>query len=334
MGTARRQQRRLLPRPSDLRRPRRRGVPYARLLRLVTAAVLVAFLIAACSGGGSGDSTSSAGSASGAAAGKAASGPQKRAALTPPDGERSEPGSDTEARVVPLDRQIVYTASLSVRVKNVDRAVSAAEAVATGRGGLVFGEQSSTDPDTPDGQQSTLTLKVPAEAFRPALGQLAGLGTRVSQTQSARDVTSRVVDVRSRVQSQRDSVQRLRTLLGRAKTVGEVISVESELTQRQADLESLEAQQKTLASQTALATITLTLVGPGAVAAAPDNGFVAGLQRGWDAFVTAVVGLLTVLGAVLPFAIATALVLVPVAGILRRRRRASHPTDAEPAASS
>ena len=51
----------------------------------------------------------------------------------------------------------------------------------------------------------------------------------------------------------------MRACSPKATSISEIVSVEGELTRREADLESLLAKQKSLAGQTQLATITLTL---------------------------------------------------------------------------
>jgi Flp pilus assembly protein TadB len=116
-------------------------------------------------------------------------------------------------------------------------------------------------------------------------------------------------------------------LLSRAKTIGEVVQVESELSRREADLESLEAQLKKLDDLTSLATIDvhLTAPQPAAVVKPPKDdselGFLSGLRGGWDAFVAIVLVALTVLGALVPFVLAAGLVGVPLLLVWRSRRR-------------
>jgi hypothetical protein len=155
-----------------------------------------------------------------------------------------------------------------------------------------------------------LTLQVPPKSYSAVLTQLAALGTRVEQNQSTDDVTTQVVDVQARISAQRASVARVQALLARAKTLGEVVSVESELTRRQADLESLESQRKALAAQTELATIVATFHATLPTTAALDKshlGFLSGLENGWNAFVAVVLVALTVIGAALPFLVTAAL---------------------------
>ena len=53
----------------------------------------------------------------------------------------------------------------------------------------------------------------------------------------------------SRVASAQQAIVRLRTLYGKAAKVRDVIAIEGELNSREADLESLQAQQRALAAQ-------------------------------------------------------------------------------------
>jgi hypothetical protein len=162
---------------------------------------------------------------------------------------------------------------------------------------------------------------VPPAEFRTVLKKLAGLGDRLSQSQTAEDVTTQVVDTRSRIATQTRSVARVRTLLAKANNLGEVVQIESELAKREADLESLEAQLARLTDITELATIEVTFVGPAAVVVndETDLGFLTGLRGGWDTFVQIVLVGLTVLGALLPFLIAAALLGVPAWLVVRNR---------------
>lgn len=227
----------------------------------------------------------------------------------------------TDARVLPAGRDIVYRGQISVRVKDVTAAADRAESLARSVDGVVFAEETSNVPGSPGDSTASLTVRVPPAEFRPVLKKLAGFGDRLSQSQTAEDVTTQVVDTRSRVATQTRSVARVRALLGRANTIGEVVQIESELAKREADLESLQAQLARLQDVTELATIEVTFVGPSAAAEGDelDLGFLAGLRGGWDAFVAVVLVALTVLGATLPFLLGAALLGVPAWLVLRSR---------------
>jgi hypothetical protein len=124
----------------------------------------------------------------------------------------------------------------------------------------------------------------------------------------------------------------MQELLKRAGSVAEIAQVETELTKREADLESLLAQQKVLAQRVAQSPITVTLTRVAVVepAPVPETGFIAGLKAGWHALKVFGVALLTVVGALLPFLVVLALITAPVVWLVRRRRAARPKVSAEP----
>lgn len=320
-----------------------------------TGALLLAGSLAACSGGSdetSADKGSAGGGGSsaigGSGADKGVPAPQDADGdlAGKPSTSRASGGTDSAgegtssaARVLPSDRDVIYRGSITVRVKDVGRAADRAEALATGVDGVVFSEQSSTDPRNRAYGQATLTLRVPPSAFGATLDGLGRLGKELDRQRSAEDVTTQVTDVDSRVRTQQRSVDRVRVLLSRAKTIGEVVQVEAELSRREADLESLQAQLAKLRDVTDLATIDVTLVSPDRTPVPvkdddEDLGFLSGLRSGWDALVGITLVALTVLGALAPFALVAALVGVPLLLVLRSRRRAvaTPPAGSAPAA--
>ena len=172
-----------------------------------------------------------------------------------------------------------------------------------------------------------LVLRVPVADFDRVRAGVRKLGAKVlDDKHNAQDVTDEVVDVESRIASQQKSIERLRALIGQAKTVGEVVQVETELTSREAELESLQARQSALASQSSLSTLSVMLSAPPKeqVDVEPDDnlGFLSGLTDGWNAFVGTVQVILTVVGALIPFVVALALLgAIPAWFYLRARRR-------------
>lgn len=235
-------------------------------------------------------------------------------------------GGDTATpTVLWLDRSIIRTVTLRVRADDVPAAARQAWRLTEAAGGLVAGEQTVTEPDDPGRASSMLTLRVPGDRLAGLLEDLSDLGIVLTQDQTTTDVTGQVIDVESRLSTQRTSVERVRALLAQAKTIGEIVQVEAELTRREADLEALQAQVKQLGDQTALATVTLSLIGPKSREAGSDDGFVPGLKRGWDAFVATTIWLVTALGTVLPFLVLGLLVALARIILLRRARRLTTP---------
>jgi hypothetical protein len=220
------------------------------------------------------------------------------------------------------EREIIATAEMTLRSEDVTATVDAIETIAASAGGFVSGRDVQSNPDDADRTRATVIVRVPTAKMDNVLDAASAEGDIVRVVSDEQDVTQTVVDVNSRVESARASVDRIRALLSQARTIGEVVRIESELSRREADLESLLAQQRALADQTEMATLSVTVLAPEAIDKAPedDEGFLAGLERGWDALVGVVVVALTTLGVLLPFVVVAGLVLIPLVLALRRRQ--------------
>ena len=289
------------------------GSTFAALVLAVTLAGCSASDSAAPSSGGADRGAVPQGEA-GFANGEAAEAPG--AAPAPPQ-DASQPQQQVKAE----ERALIYTGQIYVKVDDVGAKADQAAGIATSLGGTIGGDQRSLNGDQSSAQ---IVLRVPSDKFDEALDQLARLGTEESRSKQTEDVTEQVVDLEARLAPQRASVDRVRALLAQATTIGEVVSIESELTRREADLASLEQRRERLAGLVALSTITAYLHGPDAevVPDEPDTGFLAGLKSGWRAFLESVKILLTVAGWLLPWAIAIFVPIWLLVWFLRRRRPA------------
>lgn len=162
----------------------------------------------------------------------------------------------SQLQAVDIGRDIIFTAEISVAVPDVGTAGTAAVEQISRFGGLLFGQQTTTDP-TP---RSVLTFKVQPGDFQAALAALGTIGDVRNQTVSTDDVTERVVDLQSRIATSEASVQRLRGFLEDAGDLETIASLERQLLERETDLERLKGQLRTVQDRVDLATITLTLV--------------------------------------------------------------------------
>jgi hypothetical protein len=178
-----------------------------------------------------------------------------------------------------------------------------------------------------------ITVSVPADRLDRALADLSEIGTVIRRESTSENVQAQYVDTESRVKTMRASVDRVRALMARATDIAQIVVLESELSRRQADLESLEAQLASLKDRVARSPIRVSLTtDTGVLAEDPGTGFLAGLKGGWKAFTASVVVLLTVVGAVLPFALVAAALGLPLWLVIRRRRPRTPPTATAPVA--
>ena len=310
--------------------PRRRAAAHAVLL-----AAGACVLAAGCSSAGT-TSPTTAGLGRAAVATVPAPGAAGPANGTSGAGAVASAGKTAGLAAVPLPggQSVIFTASLSLRTRDVPGTVARATRLAESAGGYVSRENArgvlAARHATP---VVNIQFKVPAAAYQPTLTALSGLGTKRSETQQAQDVTGTVADVNSRVASAQAAIAQLRRLLTRAGSVGGLLNVQEQINQEEASLEALQSQPRALARETTSATISLMVTRTAPPPARHHHragaGFLRGLTAGWHALRTAIAWLLTVAGAVLPFLIPAGLaVLAVIAGRrwwLGRRRAGANP---------
>lgn len=282
-------------------RHRSRPRPLATAGSLLLAATLA---LAGCSAGGSAD-TKSEGKGGDHAAVATRGGGAGDPASPPVDGGPSR----TYAKPTPPPApQVIRTADLTLAVPDVPRALVAARTAAGDAGGYVGDE--TTERDAHGRAVSHAVLRVPEAKYDGILARLSGVGKVVTRKAKVQDVSDQTVDVESRIATQRSSVARVRKLMDGAGQLRDVVTLEGELSRRQADLDALLAQQASLRDRVALATITVGFTASGSASAeeADDGGpgVLDAARGGWDAFVTAARWLLMALGAGAPFAGAAA----------------------------
>ena len=310
----------------------------------VASVAVVAVVAAGLQGGGGSDDSagtnadSGAGFASEGGANAAVERSGARADAASVDGDslsyRTSVGSTgTGTLDLPIEpAAVIRTGSLALETPDVLEARNAVSGLVTSLDGYLASENTQAGSEGTI-RSANLVLKVPSGSFDTAMDRLSRVGKELARTTSAKDVTREVADVDSRVASARAALERIRLLLNRANSLGTEIRLESVLSNRQADLESLLAQQRALAAQTQMSTIDVSLTVPPETEPPPppkeedDRGFVAGLKKGWDAFSTMVLGVATATGAVLPFAVLLVVIGVP-AWLLLRRFRPQQPRDA------
>lgn len=299
---------------------------HTRRLRVGALALLAVLALAGCSGSDSSDAGGAGGDSAsdgGASSEGGSTGNDDSTGNGGGGGTAGEPGTALPLGPGALDRDIVVTAELTVRSVDVQRDADRAAQQATTLGGLVSGDIRG---GTGDQETADLVLRVPPERVDQLLDALAGLGEEIGRSVRTEDVTTVKADIDSRVQSLQASLDRVRALLADADTITDLVSLERELTTRESDLESLQAQQRALGDQVSLATVTLYLVAQAPEPVEEATGFLGGLDTGWDAFVSLGRGLLTALGASLPFLVVVALLVGAVTTVSRwRSRRAAAP---------
>lgn len=144
-------------------------------------------------------------------------------------------------------------------------------------------------PWYPSGPGVWLSVEVPVAEYDRAVAAAQASGQVVRLEQTTMDVTAQQADVNARVTALEASLARLTALLGQATSISDVVTLEDAIATRQAELDSLRAQQADLASQTQMSRVSLTLMSPDDAEASVSptapatwwESFLAGLEQWW-----------------------------------------------------
>ena len=251
--------------------------------------------------------------------------------------------------------KLARTAWLGVKVTNISKASAQVRAIAVAAGGQVLSESivTASDPTgtygSPKGgsgvsedaplppvglNEARLTLSVPADKLDAVLTDLssAKLGTVSYRSSQSVDVTETYTDTQARIEPAKDSIARVRALMVKATTLDQIVMLESELSRRQADLDSLEQRLADLDRRTTMSEVSVTLWTDETASPEPDdNGFLAGLEKAWESLLSSLMVVLTGFAVLLPWL----LIALVVAWFVRRwLGRRSNRGSANPAATT
>jgi len=186
------------------------------------------------------------------AAGEAHGPPPAKPATTPaqPPTATPEPPAVRDATAPPTVKQakplLIYTANYTLAVFEATASIDAVQKLATDLGGYLVRRD-----------DRSITVRVPSERFRGALGKIAKLGDVLHHEETVQDVTEQFLDLQTRLKNARAMRDRLEQLLAAAKDVKDALAVEKELGRVTAEIESMEGKLKRLRELIAFSTITV-----------------------------------------------------------------------------
>lgn len=231
----------------------------------------VVVLLAGCSGAGGGDG-GDAGGGDGADAGNdltaAGDGGSGGGGGGDGDGDGDaamalSAGTAQERSAVALQRQLILTGEIRLRVEEFEGAQSNVTRLARSYGGFVSDSNREVEErGNETWTRGTVVVRVPRENFTALFGDVQGVGEVERATRSSEDVTDRVVDLEARLENLRAERDRLRSLYRRANDTEDVLRVQERLSEVQGEIERTEAKLRSLRNRVGFSTVTVHLQEP------------------------------------------------------------------------
>lgn len=225
--------------------------------------------------------------------------------------------SDMSSSVEP---DIIRTGYLSLSVDSPADTAEQITEVVEAAGGRIASRSDYTPVDY--GQPSSyLEARIPYEVLDATVASLQELGDVQEVSLNTVDVSLQKVDLDARIQVLEAAITRLNELLAEAATTSDLISVESALSERQAELDSLQSQRDYLSDQTLFATLSISLITPENATPADPDGFLDGIIRGWESILAFFAGAIVWAGIAVPWLGLLGLVILLGIVVRRIRRR-------------
>ena len=232
---------------------------------LATVCCVLLVVLAGCAGAGGGSDAG--GGGDGAATGVEV---DAEATAAPDSGDAGSGGSSSGAggaganvNAQMADRQLIYEATVELRVDDYEAASAALTEMVRERGGYVGSSRTEVRGEGNETWTTgRLVLRVPSGNYSGAMEAINATGEVRSVDQSTQDVTSQIVDLEARLESLRAERDRLRELYDRANDTEDVLAVQRELSDVQTEIERTEAQLQGVERRVAYSTITVELREP------------------------------------------------------------------------
>ncbi|WP_394190158.1 DUF4349 domain-containing protein [Paenisporosarcina quisquiliarum] len=164
----------------------------------------------------------------------------------------------TEGAVVETNRMIIHQASLSVNVKELDKAQANIEQKVAQYGGYIV--ESNVYQEDDQTSSGNMVVRIPEKHFEKFLADAEGQAAKVLERNvTGQDVTEQYVDLQSRVKSKRAVEERLLSFMSKAQKTEDLLKISADLAKVQEEIEVMVGKMKYLENQTSFSTVELLM---------------------------------------------------------------------------
>lgn len=231
--------------------------------------------------------------------------------------------ADISKQVAASGKKIIKTYRYSYDTEKFEEAYQYLREQVSAHNGYI----SSSEMYGTDLRQLSLTARIPVDQCDAFVSQLGSLGTVVSQSESAEDVTLQYNDTESRITSLKTEQQRINELLKEADSLETIIALEERLTDVRYELENYQSQKNLYDDLIAYCTVNISLsevsyevpVDDSTVFSRMKSGFITSLRDIGHGLINFIVWLV----AAAPYLIIWGLVIFVIYRIIRKMIRKS-----------
>ena len=235
--------------------------------------------------------------------------------------DRSDEIGVSESGSLSAEPDVITTGYLSLIVEVPSASADDITGLVVDAGGRIS-SRSDYSPIDYGSPSAYLEIRIPVGALEATVAAISEIGDVQESSINTYDVSLQKIDLDARISVLESAIERLGFLLEQAETTSDLIAIESALSDRQAELDSLTSQREYLSDQTLFASISVNLFTSADATPADPERFVDGLLRGLASIVAFFAGLVVWAGILLPWVglLAVVTTLLFVIRALRRRK--------------
>lgn len=234
--------------------------------------------------------------------------------------DRSDEMGVSESGSLSVEPDVITTGYLSLIVEVPSTSADEITALVVEAGGRIS-SRSDYSPIDYGSPSAYLEIRIPVGALEATVSAISERGDVQESSINTYDVSLQKLDLDARISVLESAIERLGVLLEQAENTSDLIATESALSDRQAELDSLNSQREYLSDQTLFATISVNLFTSADATPTEPEGFVDGILRGLASIVAFFAGMIVWAGILLPWLGMLAVVLGVVVLVRRVRRK-------------
>lgn len=224
------------------------------------------------------------------------------------------------SNIVEGERSTIVSGNLNLTVDSPSEISNQIVTVVTGAGGRIDSAQKQPgneyQPDT-----ASLTVRIPSDKYAETLKALEAFGTVTYSNVDLYDVEDQVAQNDIRTESLRTSIARLQGMLAAAQNTADLITIETELQNREVELEMLVASSDSLTDQVDYATVQVQLTSEEESVKPDPETFGSGFITGWESLVGFGAAILVGVGIIIPWTLAFGAIGTIAYFILKLRKK-------------